>query len=307
MNELVAKQGKPGRPGNGTGIPESLTLKVVRGVFRVLAPVAPGLCGRLAYQLWITPPRFPLPQHERDSLAQAERAMLDIDGQQVATYSWGSGDDKPGILLVHGWSGRGTQLAGFVAPLLELGYRVTAFDAPAHGNSSGRQTNLYQVVDTMLELDTRLGSYSAVITHSFGGPCLAAAMKRGLSTGCVVNISPPSTVIGLVDKFSARLQLPPGIRQQLVKAIEQKFGRDVWAQASMENNIRDLHVPALVVHDVDDIDVPWHEGEAIARAWPQARLIRTAGLGHRRILKDDQTIRSVVEFIAEHVPASVIA
>jgi len=304
MNELVAEQRKSDRSGKRANTAESFTLKLIRRGFSLFAPVAPRLCGRIAYQLWITPPRFPAPQRERDSLAQGEQTMLDFDGQQIATCTWGSGDDKPGILLIHGWSGRGTQLASFVKPLLELGYRVTAFDAPAHGNSSGRQTNLYQVVDTILELDRRLGHYSAVITHSFGGPCLAVAMKHGLNTDCVVNISPPSTVIGLVDKFSATLRLPEKVHKELVKTIEQKFGQQVWEHASMANNIRDLDVPALVVHDVDDIDVPWHEGQAIAEAWSKMRFIKTTGLGHRRILKDDQTIRSVVDFIDEHTRAN---
>jgi len=116
-----------------------------------------------------------------------------------------------------------------------------------------------------------------VITHSFGGPCLAIAMKQGLKTTCVVNISPPSKTLGLVKK--------------------KNFGENVWHDSSMENNIQNLDVPALVIHDVDDVDIPWHEGQSIAKAWNEVRFIKTKNLGHRRILRDPATIKTTVDFI----------
>jgi pimeloyl-ACP methyl ester carboxylesterase len=56
-------------------------------------------------------------------------------------------------------------------------------------------------------------------------------------------------------------------------------------------------LPALIIHDHDDRDVSWHEGEAIARAWPHARFLRTEGLGHRRILLDPEVIGRAVRFL----------
>jgi pimeloyl-ACP methyl ester carboxylesterase len=56
-------------------------------------------------------------------------------------------------------------------------------------------------------------------------------------------------------------------------------------------------LPALIIHDRDDRDVPWQEGEAVARAWPHARFLRTEGLGHRRILRDPEVIDRVLRFL----------
>jgi alpha-beta hydrolase superfamily lysophospholipase len=42
------------------------------------------------------------------------------------------------ILLVHGWSGRGTQLFKIADELLKQGYSTISFDAPAHGKSPGK-------------------------------------------------------------------------------------------------------------------------------------------------------------------------
>ena len=56
--------------------------------------------------------------------------------------------------------------------------------------------------------------------------------------------------------------------------------------------------PLLVVHDVADEVVPFERGRAMADAWPGARLIRTDGLGHKRILRDAEVIAQVARFVA---------
>jgi hypothetical protein len=43
----------------------------------------------------------------------------------------------------------------------------------------------------------------------------------------------------------------------------------------------------------------YREGEAVARAWPHARFLRTEGLGHRRIGRNPEEIGRVVRFLAQ--------
>ena len=221
---------------------------------------------------------------------------LKINDHNIVTYSWGT--SGPMILLVHGWSGRGTQLGSFVEPLIKAGYRVLSFDAPAHGNSSGKQTNLYEVADVIVELQEHYGHFESVITHSFGGPCLAVAMQRGLKTSRVINISPPASTKGLVEKFINTLNIPEKAGINLMDRIENTFGKKIWHEISMENTVKGLDIPALVIHDDQDIDVPWQEGRLVAQSWDNAHFVKTTGLGHRRILRDTAVIESTVNFIA---------
>ena len=39
----------------------------------------------------------------------------------------------------------------------------------------------------------------------------------------------------------------------------------------------------------------------VARSWPDARLLRTRGLGHRRILKDHGVVQDTVDFMLDRV------
>jgi alpha-beta hydrolase superfamily lysophospholipase len=53
--------------------------------------------------------------------------------KSVVVYQYGQSDKK--VLLVHGWSGRGTQLVKIADALLKSGCSTISFDAPAHGKS----------------------------------------------------------------------------------------------------------------------------------------------------------------------------
>lgn len=276
--------------------PVPMILKLLRLTFSIGGYLAPGLTGLGAYKLWFTPTRFQTPASERSALESAKVEHLRINDHSIVTYAWGT--SGPLVLLVHGWSGRGTQLGSFVEPLIKEGYRILSFDAPAHGKSSGKQTNLYEVADVIVALQKHYGNFESVITHSFGGPCLAVAMQRGLKTSRVINISPPATTKGLVEKFIDTLQIPEKAGKNLMDRIEETFGKKIWHEISMENTVKGLTIPALVIHDEHDVDVPWQEGQLVARSWKKAHFLKTTGLGHRRILRDTSVIESTVNFIA---------
>ncbi len=266
--------------------------------FKIGGVIAPKLSGRIAYKLWITPIRYKTPESERQALQSAHIETHEINAQTITSYQWGQ--TGPMVLLIHGWSGRGTQLGAIAKKLTDKGFRVVSFDAPAHGKSSGKKTSLYEIADTIVALGEIYGPFQSTVTHSFGGPCLALAMQKGLTTTCVVNICPPAEIIGLVKNFTTTLAIPPSVETEFIRCFEQHFGEKVWQEASMQHNITELDTPALVIHDIDDADVSWHEGQKVAQAWKQARFIKTRSLGHRRILRHPETIDLMVDFIKNH-------
>jgi pimeloyl-ACP methyl ester carboxylesterase len=253
----------------------------------------------MAYKLWLTPTRFKTPASEQKALKSAIIEAHRINDNDITTFTWQTAEagDRPTVLLVHGWSGRGTQMGSFAEALNNAGYRVISFDAPAHGKSSGKQTNLYEISETILALQDIYGGFDSVITHSFGGPCTALAIRLGLKANRIVSICPPATTIGLIDKFSDALLLNEKTRQNLVDRITATFGGHVWEELSMKNLMRGVDIPGLVIHDAHDDDVPWQEGQAVAHAWNNAPFIITSGLGHRRILRDSSVIESTLKFL----------
>jgi esterase/lipase len=256
----------------------------------------PKLTSKFAYSLWFNTQRHPRPNRENLAFESAYHKFINMNGKRIATYTWGK--NGPWVLLIHGWSGRGTQLAPFINPLLEAGYRILSFDAPGHGESDGKGTSAVEIVETIAMLDKQYGPFHALITHSFGGLCAAAALHNNIAVQRAIFIAAPASLLNLLERFAAILRLTKAIQIHMRQFAEQQFGQNIWEHMDTCKNVRNLASSGLVIHDESDRDVPWQEGNAIAQAWPSARFIKTQRLGHRRILRDASTILEVVGFIS---------
>ena len=117
---------------------------------KILQFIAPPLATLFAIKLFRTPIRFKTPSREKMMAESAQKKMVLIPelNQEVMVYSYGYSKRK--VLLIHGWSGRGTQLFKIADKLLENGFMTISFDAPAHGNSTGKKTMMNEFVKTCL-------------------------------------------------------------------------------------------------------------------------------------------------------------
>lgn len=268
---------------------------MLRMAIRLLGLVAPALAGRWVYRLWFQPLRYPEPTREKEWRRTAQPLDVEFHGQRLAVDAWGAG---PTVLLVHGWNGRGAQLGAFAPELVRAGYRVVAFDTPAHGRSPGRATSLPEISEAILAVARACGPVHAIIGHSFGVACAIYAVQQGLEVNRLVAISPPANVRWLTQSFFTALDVTPRVQEIFNRKFEADFGADVWQRFSPEVLARRLEVPGLVIHDQDDRDAPIEGGAAVAQAWPGAQFVRTTGLGHRRILRDPEVIARAAAFIA---------
>ncbi len=270
-------------------------LKVLRAALRSLALLSPRLAGRWLYRQWFTTHRFAEP--EREARWRRQGTAFNVAGQNgpLSLYRWGEG---PCVLLLHGWNGRGTQMGAFAAPLVEAGYCAVALDAPGHGRSPGGSTTIFEIIDAVERVAVAVGPLAGIITHSFGAMVIAHALRDGLPAARVVCIAPPARLTVLVDSFCRTFRAPAAARAELVRRLQRRFGNDIERQIAADINAADISVPALIIHDRDDTDVPWQQGQLLANAWPGARLLLTRGLGHTRILRNREVIQTSVDFIA---------
>ncbi|MDH5382837.1 MAG: hypothetical protein OEW75_18420, partial [Cyclobacteriaceae bacterium] len=80
--------------------------RLLRWTFPKVECVSPVLAGKWAARLFFRPFKVPTPKRESVVLNNAERFSEAINGKKVACYKWGEGTP---VIMVHGWSGRGTQ------------------------------------------------------------------------------------------------------------------------------------------------------------------------------------------------------
>lgn len=273
-----------------------LSLRLLRATISNLSRVAPSLTAKLAFALWHYPRRHDEPRREQRWRETSRQRDIDYLDGHLTLYEWGDGNTP--VLLVHGWDGRGPQLGAFVEPLVAAGYSPFALDLPAHGRSSGKRTNMLESAAAINHAGKTIGPLAAVIAHSFGAGATAKALADGLQTDKAVLISSPANLHWLTENYYQLLGLAPRATRQLERLMQARYGDSIWQDVSPDHNLGKSGVPGIIVHDREDRDVPFTQGEILVRAWPRSRLLDTNGLGHRRILRDAEVIRQCIDFIA---------
>jgi pimeloyl-ACP methyl ester carboxylesterase len=268
-------------------------LWMLRTAFRAVGSVAPGMAARWAETIFCRPPRPDPRPAEEAFLATGTRYTVHSDQQDLAVWVWGQG---PVVILTHGWGGRAGRFSAMAGALLENGFRVVVFDAPAHGASMGHQASLPQFSQALRDVGATFESIHGLVGHSLGGAAVSLAMHRGLTTRRAVLLAPPADVFLFSHAFADHLRIPPRARSLMRQNLEHRL-RISWEELHVPTLARSMTAPALIVHDTTDTDVPVAHGVEIAQAWPGAELFTTTGLGHRAILRDQKVVRRTVEFL----------
>lgn len=287
------------RPKKARTFVNKFTRGLGRSALQITARLQPERAAAWAETLFLTPQRYRPPQRETQLLARASQSSLQVGDDLLRVWRWGSGPD---LLLMHGWAGRGGQFGAWVDILVEAGFRVTMLDAPAHGGSSGRTSSLYQFVLSLEEAERQLGPFEAVIGHSMGGAASLIAAARGLSLKRLVTIGSPASVQAVLHRaFHDKMGLSEQMGQRIQSRIEARFEIRMQDLDPL-TCVKTLSQPLLVIHDLDDGEIPWAEAEALASAAPNGELLTTKGLGHVRILRKPEVILKVRDFLLGENP-----
>lgn len=292
-------------PKNRTTVrPDSVTVRAARASFRVLGAHAPTLASRWAEHLFLSPRRHERPFWEREALASATPDRIRHGAGWIPTWTWSpiasgfTAEAPKTVILVHGWEGRGSQLANFVHPLLDRGLSVVTFDAPGHGDS----TLAYgSVVEHALALHTvarAVGHVHAVVAHSVGGAAALFATRRGFAADRYALVAPPSSPKQFAAMFARTLGIDDGIKRRMIARLEERYSVP-FEELDARLDATKLAGRLLVVHDKDDPVVSVEQGRAIAELAPRGSFMETTGLGHRAILRAQPVVEAIAAFVAE--------
>jgi pimeloyl-ACP methyl ester carboxylesterase len=273
-------------------------LWMIRTAFRTVGAVAPGVAARWAEAIFCRPPRNAPHPSEEEFLATGARSTVPCEGEELAVWQWGQG---PPVVITHGWGGRAGRFSTLALALVGAGFRVVLFDAPAHGASRGSQASLPQFSRALRAVADTVGPVYALVGHSLGGAAVSLAMRNGLRAERAVLLAPPADVVLFSHAFAEHLRLPLRAHDVMRRNLENRL-QIRWEELHVPTLARGMSVPALIVHDRDDQDVPYAHGEEIARAWPGAELMPTAGLGHRSVVRDPEVIRRTLAFLTGGLP-----
>jgi pimeloyl-ACP methyl ester carboxylesterase len=272
-----------------------LLRRLLQANFRALGRLAPAASDKWAATLFSTPRRRRRPPEPGTPGLSAERFRVTSGDVELAAWSWGQG---PAVVLSHGWNGNAAQLSSFIRPLLDAGFRVVAFDQPAHGHSTGRRTNLPQMAQALQSMVRAVGPLHAVVAHSLGATAASLALFDHLPAQRAVLVAPPAAPPYFAQRLAQYLGLSPERTEGMLAQLQRNVGihldsLDIRSIAGW------MRQPVLILHDVQDREVPFAHGRAIAEAWPNARFVPLERLGHTRPLSDAGVVRQAVDFVRE--------
>jgi len=271
----------------------------IRLALQLYGRMAPEKAGRLVNRMAFRPSRLAMPSRYEYLLDNADSyTQLQHGARTIPVYSWGQG---PVILGVHGWAGAGIQFGAWVNPLVEAGYRVVLFDAPAHGRAQGESTNLFEMAEVVARVAASVGRVHGVLAHSIGCIAAARAIADGLKPDYLVMLAPPVSLTAVMDNLGRQLGLSQDVLAVHLQLMEERFGKSVWEQLDLEALSQTLTQRGLMVIDDDDTSISPDESERVFNNWENANVLRTRGLGHHRLLWSPMVVDTVLRDLGRPV------
>lgn len=227
---------------------------------------------------------------------QAQTATLTYRKGQIVTHTWGSGDKI--IYLVHGWEANTCWMKEFITPLLKDGYKVVAFDMPAHGRSSKQPTHLRDFSSALEFVISVYGKPFAILAHSFGGTATVLLLSENphLWPKKLCLIAPMKSLDSHFQVFNTITGLPESIMDKLFLKLKMHYSLEA-KKTDITQLIKNVAIPGLLIHDQKDRLIPVAVGDHFAASWNGARYLKTCDLGHRKILQNPQVVREATDYI----------
>lgn len=290
----MKNQKKAGKP-----VQVLLTPSYIKFTGKVLSAISPKLASRFTAWLFLKPYKYKLPEREKeiDKVLQQKNIVVPSIDREIVVYVNRTAASGKTVLLAHGWSGRGTQMPDITSRLINSGYEVISFDAPAHGRAPGNMSMMPHFIESILHLEKQFGPFYAAVGHSLGGMSLLKAVKEGMQLKKLVVIGTANSITHITREFVKNLELPEKVAIKMKNHFDTKFGEDM-DNLSGAFSAKSVEIPTLVIHDVHDIDVHVSSAYEINNSLKNGELYITEGQGHRRVLGDPEVINKITTFFA---------
>lgn len=213
------------------------------------------------------------------------------DGLRLKAHYVAVPTSKKAVLLFHGYSAKGKDMAGFARSLYSRGFNVLMPDARGHGESEGRYIGFgwHERRDCLLwirRVAERLGEDAQIVLMgiSMGAATVMMASGENLppQVKAIVEDCGYTSVweqLGWQLKRIYKLPRFPFLHAtSLLTKLRAGYG---FKEASALNQVKKCRTPMLFIHGEDDTFVPYHMVHKLYDACPAEKDIYTVpGAGH---------------------------
>ncbi len=247
-------------------------------LFNLMVLFDPIGTAKKAFQVFCTIRKGKVLPVQKDFLDAARLERTRIGDHDIQSYQWKG--EKETVLLLHGWESNSFRWRNLIQKLKESGFNVLAFDAPAHGYSSGKilHVPLYSEI-TRHFLDKHSPEY--VVAHSVGGMNILYThyLNPESSVKKIVTVGSPCEFSQFMDHYQDLLKFNNRVREAMNQRLKQWFGY-YFHEFSSARFVADNKIKGLLFHDMADKQVPVEASQKVHAHWKGSRLVTTKGLGH---------------------------
>lgn len=281
---------------------QRIVLNYYKRKLSAIAIANPRKAAETAFKLLCTPYTKRRVYEAPGLFIKAQKLSFQLFGETINGFQW-QPDQHNGkrVLICHGFDSYSYKFDHYITPLLELGFEVLAFDAPAHGTSTGKTINAQQYRDVILKINELHGPVDGIIAHSFGGIAVALAVEKfnQNENKRLVLIAPATETTRSIEQFFSYIPVSKKVRAAFDQLIEE-IGGNPASWFSVSRVMQTITTPTLWVHDKDDTITPYEDMQhLLQKNLPHVRFKITEGLGHSDIYKDPHVQQQIVQFIAE--------
>jgi Alpha/beta hydrolase family len=269
--------------------------KCTRFFLSALWHIAPDVTKNMVLKRFFKPISQPLTPIETQYLENATPFHIQVHGNEIRCWEWGRG---PGILFVHGWNGRGVNLACFFKPVIDAGYSAITYDAPAHGESGGHVTNYFELSDTVRSFlaPSRGLNIQGIIAHSIGASAVINCISKDKPPVDAVLIAPALKLKELTFNLFNQHGVPEMVYQNMIHEMEGYYGYNLH-QDNPYILAKTISSKMLIVHDKNDRTISYSDSKKLSEKTDHVFLHTTRGLGHKRILREKAVVDVATAYI----------
>ncbi|WP_353779788.1 alpha/beta fold hydrolase [Winogradskyella sp. 3972H.M.0a.05] len=272
---------------------KNLIIKTIGSYINLLSFISTEYAAEKALNLFATPRKGKLNEHDDEYLSKAYQEGIDYDEYEIMTYRW-PGEGKT-ILLVHGWESNSARWKFLINQLIASDYNIIALDAPAHGKSSGKQFNAI-LYSEFINVVANKFDPEIIIGHSVGGMATVFFQSKyqNKSLKKLITLGSPSEFVGVLDRYSELMSYNNRVKGAIDRYIEKKFQYPP-SHFSGSKFSKEITSEVLVIHDTEDEVIPYEDALLYEKNYPKASLVSTKGNGHG--LKQKEVTNHMLDFI----------
>lgn len=280
---------------------QRIVLKYYIFKFKAIELISPSAAAKAAFELFCTPYTKRKINTEPTVFSKAEKISFEFEHHKINGFRWQPKiSNQHKVLICHGFDSNSYKFERYIDPLLQKGFEVLAFDAPAHGTSTGKTITALLYSNMILKASSIYGNFYAIIAHSFGGIAIALTIEelKDDQLKKLVLIAPATETTRSLNDFCKYLQISKRLKKEMENLIISIAGKPAeWY--SVARIIQSITIPTLWIHDRYDKITPFEDMEFLTQKHlPWVTFMITEGLGHS-LYNDDIVAAKILTFISD--------